>query len=260
MHIKIIAALLALGLTSAIVCADDKSQLPLERAELDKRIVKVVFDATLFGTELYNNKNDTDGCFRIYQGALMVVQPLLDHRPKLAQLVKEKLDRSKLQSPKEGAFALRLVLDEIMNEIAPPQKTETKTDTKTDTKPKTLWERLGGIAGMTKIVHITILNSIEDPKLKTKMIPANKKVDIKGFEQSLIEYISSVTGGPLLYKGKDMKAAHAGMKLTDEDFNAFVGHLEGALNNNKVDPVDIKEFLAIIDKTRAEIVEVKTKN
>jgi hemoglobin len=69
-----------------------------------------------------------------------------------------------------------------------------------------------------------------------------------------------VTGGKLLYKGKDMKAAHAGMKITDDEFNALAKIVEGVLKSNNIADPDIKEFMGLMETTRKDIVEVKSKN
>ena len=69
--------LLACG---AMTRADQKQ---LDRNELDRRVVKVVYEAALLGTEVFNDKKH-DECYRLYQGTLLAVLPMLDHRPKLA--------------------------------------------------------------------------------------------------------------------------------------------------------------------------------
>jgi hemoglobin len=233
----------------------DKPAPALDRGDLDNRIVKTVYDATALGTEIYN-KGNVEGCFRLYQGTLMAVQPLLkDYRVKLAQSVKDKMDRTKALSLVDGAFALRSALDEIQNEIAPVTKPDAKTDAK-----KTLWERLGGVAGVSKVVDQVFIMAVEDPKVK---LFRDKKPDqkaINNLKQSLIEFISSVTGGPLPYKGKDMKAAHAGMKITDDEFNALAAIVEASLKKYAVPEPDIKEFMGLLETTRKDIVEVKGKN
>lgn len=254
--------LLVMGIGATIGRGDDKPLTPpaLERIELDRRIVKTVYDAASLGTEIFN-KGNFEGCYRLYQGTLMAVQPLLDQRPKLAQTVKDKLDQSKSMNAVDGAFKLRSALDDIQNDIAPTTSTRIDSkDSKTEVKPKTLWDRLGGPVGVPKMVKAILVLSLEDATLKPKLARADKKLDIKAFEQSLIEYISSVTGGPLKYTGKNMKAAHAGMKITDDEFNAMGAIVEKVLKSNNVDSADIQEFMAILESTRKDIVEVKSKN
>jgi len=183
----------------------------------------------------------------------MAVHPLLkDYRQNLAKSIKDKMDRAKNMKLEDAAFALRAALDEIQTEIAPSQRLETKKGS--------LWERLGGLVGVEKVVVQVFLIAVEDPKVN---LFRGKKLDEKAqnnFRQNLVEYISSVTGGPLLYKGKDMKAAHAGMKITDDEFNALGGITLAALKKNGVNEADIKEFMAILETTRKDIVEGKNKN
>src|SRR5262249_18508571 len=109
--------------------ADDKpldKSAPLERAELDKRAARVAYEAAVTGTEIFN-KGDHAGCFRLYQGTLQALMPMLDHRPQLATSVAEKLAKAKTMRPADGAFVLREALDAI---IGKPKPT------------KSLWDRL----------------------------------------------------------------------------------------------------------------------
>ena len=44
---------------------------------------------------------------------------------------------------------------------------------------------------------------------------------VKRLEMHLVELVSATTGGPLKYEGRDMKRAHAGMMITDAEFDAL---------------------------------------
>ena len=76
-------------------------------------------------------------------------------------------------------------------------------------------------------------------------------------EQLVVELISSVTGGPLKYTGRDMKNAHAGMMITGDEFNAAAVHLVAALKKFNVPQAEIDELLGIIATTKKDIVEKK---
>jgi hemoglobin len=231
-------------LVCALGQADDK---PLERIELDRRIVKAVYETSLAGTEIFNNGKH-DECFRYYQGALAAIHPLLDHRPKLQNTVKDKLDKASRMKGVEGAFVLREALDEIQNEIAPG--------------PKKLWERLGGEKGVRAVVRDLILLSIENPKVNL-LRDGKFKLDAKGvanLEQLLVELISKETGGPLTYSGKrDLKEVHAGMKITDGEFDAMAADLLRALEKHKLGKQETEELMKVFDSTRPLIVEAKKK-
>jgi hemoglobin len=65
------------------------------------------------------------------------------------------------------------------------------------------------------------------------------------------------TGGPQKYEGRSMKAAHRGMRITDEEFDALAGDLKATLDKFKVPAREQQELLAIIAATRPDIVEKK---
>ena len=230
--------------------AEDRA---LERVDLDKRVVKTVYETAVLGTELWNKSQNYEGCFRLYQGTLAAVIPLLDHRPKLAAMAKDKFDKAKSMKAVEGATLLREALDEIQNEIAPGSK----PDPKVEPKKTTLWERLGEEKGVKKIVDDLLSLAIED---KDVNLLRGKKLDLQGvshFKEMLVAFISEGTGGPIKYKGKDMKTAHAGMKITDKEFDALGAILVDVLKKNKVAQADIDELMKAVAATKKDIVEGK---
>jgi hemoglobin len=240
----------------AVTRADDK---PLERADLDKRVVKTVYETAVLGTELWNKSANYEGCFRLYQGALSAVIPLLDHRPKLAATAKDKLDKARSMRAIEGATLLREALDEIQHEIAPGPKTDPKVDPKVEPKKTTLWERLGSEAGVKKVVDDLLALAIEDKNVNL-LRDGKVKLDAKGvahFKQMLVAFISEGTGGPIKYTGKDMKTAHAGMKITEKEFDALATILLEVLKKNKVAQPDIDDLMKAVGATKKDIVEGK---
>jgi hemoglobin len=243
-----ILTVLILAGAGGVARAQDK---PLERADLDKRIVGMVYEAAVLGTDIFN-KGDHGGCFRLYQGTLMSVAPLLDHRPKLQTTVKMRLDRASKLKPADGAFELRTALDEVQNEIAPPK----------DKKPMaaaTLWDRLGGEKAVKAVVHDFVLAAAEDKKVNFTRDGKFKLDDnaVKHLEKTLVELISENTGGPLKYTGKSMKEAHKGMGITDAEFDALGAVLVATLKKYKVPQADIDELVKLVESTRKDIVEKK---
>lgn len=245
MRARILLAVLVLAGTGNLVQAQDK---PLERVDLDKRIVNIVYDTAVKGTDIFN-KGNHDGCARLYEGVLMALAPMLDHRPKLQATVKTRIERAGKMKPADAAFELRVALDEIQNEIAPPK----------DKKPTTLWDRLGGEAAVKKVVHDFVLAAAEDKNVNF-LRNGKVKLDAKGIEHlelMLVEMISSATGGPLKYSGKNMKDAHKGMMITNAEFDALGAVLVATLKKYKVPQSDIDELVKIIETTRKDIVEPK---
>jgi hemoglobin len=243
MRTRILLAVLILAGTGGLVRADEK---PLDRADLDKRVVNAAYDAALLGTEIFN-KGNYEGCYRLYQGTLMALVPLLDHRPTLREKTKLRLEQAaKFPKPADGAFDLRRGLDDIMNDIAPAKKTA-------------LWDRLGGEASVRKVVDDFVLAVLEDKKVNFlrdgKYKPDGKAV--QQLKQLLVEWLSEKAGGPLKYTGRSMAESHKGMAVTDAEFDALVEDMVAVLKKYKVADADIAELGKAVESTRKDIVEKK---
>ena len=78
----IAVATLMLSLATSRVAADGV----LTAGELDSRIGQAVFRTISIGAPLYN-QGDQAGCYRLYQGTLLAIEPLLGHRAALRREV-----------------------------------------------------------------------------------------------------------------------------------------------------------------------------
>jgi hypothetical protein len=130
MHQFAATVLIGMVLAPSLVLAEDKPAAPLARAELDERIFKELRNVINRGATIHNN-GDVAGCYRIYQGALLVIAPLLDHRPALQKQIASGLrDADQMPEVAERASALRAVLDAVRAELKPPVKTPPKEPAK----------------------------------------------------------------------------------------------------------------------------------
>ena len=78
---------------------------------------------------------------------------------------------------------------------------------------------------------------------------------LKREKQLLIDFLSSCAGGPLYYTGRDMKTSHKGMKISESDWSAFLGHLNATLQAFQVPQAERDEVVAFIQSTKADMVE-----
>ena len=241
-RMMLLAAVLFCGVAQA-----DEPAKPLDRAELDKRAGKVAYETSKLGSELWT-AGEIEGCFRLYHGALLALQPMLDHRPKLAALVKDKLEAAKDQRAEKGAFTLREALDAIQK--------DTLAIAGAAEKKGTLWTRLGGEKQIKAVIHDLIDAAMKDPKVNftrdgTYKLDAKKRSDL---EDRLVELISEFGKGPLEYTGRDVKKLHAGMKITEPEFDGLVICLEGALKKNKVDETAADELVKSVKSIKMYFV------
>ncbi|MEQ9641008.1 MAG: group 1 truncated hemoglobin [Alphaproteobacteria bacterium] len=119
--------------------------------------------------------------------------------------------------------------------------------------PPSLYASLGGEDGVANIVDTFVLGLLRDPIVGRSFrdIPPTRLPRLKYlFEQQICE----VADGPCRYTGKDMVAAHRGMKVTDAQFDAMGGVMEASLRARGVAPDAAAALLAKLGAMRGDIV------
>lgn len=116
---------------------------------------------------------------------------------------------------------------------------------------KTLYDRLGGQDAIKAVVK----DFVEEYVAKDTRINARfANADIPHLEQMLTEQICQGTGGPCKYTGKDMKTAHTGMKITDDDFTALVEDLKKSLDKFQVGAKEQGDLINVLAPMKPDIV------
>jgi truncated hemoglobin YjbI len=123
-------------------------------------------------------------------------------------------------------------------------------------KADALYQKLGAGAGIRKVVDDFLARVTADPKINGYFL--NGGVDAKHLGDCLVAQVGSVTGGPEKYTCKGMKAAHAGLGISKQDFDDLVGHLSDALVAAKVAQADIDTVLGVLGPMSKDIVEDTT--
>jgi hemoglobin len=115
---------------------------------------------------------------------------------------------------------------------------------------KSLYDRLGGKDAITAVVDDFVNNCATDDRIKQRF--AN--TDAKDLKAKLVDQICEATGGPCKYTGKDMKTAHTGMKITEDEFNALVEDLVKSLDKFKVGEKEKTELLTALGSMKGDVV------
>jgi hemoglobin len=122
--------------------------------------------------------------------------------------------------------------------------------------PSTVYDRLGGKTAITAVVDEFVARVAADKRINSFFAGvASDPARLAAFKSKLVDQICEATGGPCKYTGKDMKSAHAGMGITEADFNALVEDLVGALDKFKVAPDDKQTLLGVLSPMKKDIVE-----
>jgi len=127
--------------------------------------------------------------------------------------------------------------------------------TKADPPPaaapdKTLFERLGGMPAIEAVVKDFLGNVGADARINGRFAGT----DLGHLEKMLDEQVCAATGGPCTYTGKSMAAAHAGMKVTDVEFDALVEDLAKSLDKFSVPAREKGELLGALGGMKSDIV------
>ena len=123
---------------------------------------------------------------------------------------------------------------------------------------KSLYDRLGGRTAIVAVVDDFVANCAADTRInKFFAATAADKNRLTTFKTNLVDQICEAAGGPCKYKGRDMKTAHAGMGISNADFNALVEDLTKSLNKFKVGKAEQDQLLGVLGPMRAQIVEKK---
>jgi len=252
----VLPACLALLLGSTVAQAQDSKAL-------DGMIYTNLKEVINHGADLYNS-GDWNGCYRLWEGALMSIKPLLAHHGDLQKTIDTALTNARQDAMLyRRAFVLRTALDQVRSELkggAPP-KAKGADKTPVDMpKAKILWDRLGGEEGVTRIVDDFVNAAVADPKVDFFRHGKYKPDDIEKIvkmKREIVEQVSQATGGPLKYTGPDMKKVHKDMGITDAQFDATAAHIKKALEKNKVADQDVATVMAAVNSHRKEVVAPK---
>src|SRR5216683_1117070 len=87
---------------------------------------------------------------------------------------------------------------------------------------KTLYERLGGYGAIAAVANDLLPRLQADPQLGRFW--AHRGEDgVKREKQLLIDFLCASAGGPMYYRGRDMVLTHRGMRISESDWNVFLG-------------------------------------
>lgn len=141
---------------------------------------------------------------------------------------------------------LIVILSGLISFTCMPIKAEPATES--------LYKRLGGYAAISAVVDDLVDRLANNEQLGR--FYAHRGIDGVIREKQLTkDFITANTGGPLYYSGRNMKLAHAGMRMSKNDWKIFMALLNETLNKFKIPSQEKKEVIILIDSLRNVIVE-----
>jgi len=115
-----------------------------------------------------------------------------------------------------------------------------------------LFERLGGNAGITAITNDLVENHLTNAAIASRF--ANS--DVPAMKSAAASFMIAGTGGENKYKGNDMLSTHKGMNISATEFMAVLDDALSAMETNSVAQREQEEVLFILFSMRSHILHV----
>ena len=119
---------------------------------------------------------------------------------------------------------------------------------------KSLYERVGGYNALAAVVDDFIGRLVSDKQFE-KFFIGQSTDSKKRIRQHILDQFCAATGGPCIYTGREMKTSHAGLGITNAEWDAAAKHLVASLDKFKVPEKEKGEILAFVTSQKKDIVE-----
>src|SRR4051812_36543587 len=121
---------------------------------------------------------------------------------------------------------------------------------------RSLYDRLGGYNAIAAVVDDFIGRLIADKQFE-HFFAGHSNDSKKRIRQHIVDQFCAAAGGPCIYIGRTMKDTHAGLGITEADWDASAKHLVASLDKFKVGEQEKKDLLAFVSSLKADIVDKK---
>jgi len=123
--------------------------------------------------------------------------------------------------------------------------------TQPDLEERSDYAAVGGAPAISAVVERFYQLVLGDDRLRGYF----DGIEMVRLKRHQVALVSQVMGGPVGYDGRDLRAAHDGMRISPEDFAAVAAHLVTALTEAGVESDIIDRVVTAIAGTEADIVE-----
>lgn len=110
-----------------------------------------------------------------------------------------------------------------------------------------LFDRLGGTAGITTIVHDVLEAHMNNPAISARFLPYKEEPErLARIVQNTIDFFCAGSGGGTNYLGRTMEVTHRGMNISPAEYVHVVDDILLTLNKHGKGEDSKKEVLAIL--------------
>jgi hemoglobin len=117
---------------------------------------------------------------------------------------------------------------------------------------ESLYQRLGGADGIAAIVEDALDRHAVNPLLA----PRFKGKDLPRLKQLGTQFVCMGSGGPQRYEGRDMRTAHTGMNVSEQELMAAIDDFVAALQAHGAGASEINEVVSIMYSLKTEVLRL----
>lgn len=116
-----------------------------------------------------------------------------------------------------------------------------------------LYRAFGEKAGLVALMDDFMVRLLADPRTGPHFKPANQQ----RVKEQLVDQLCVLAGGPCVYKGADMKSAHANLDIKKSDFNALVEVLQQSMDAKGIPFRTQNQMLALLAPMHRDTITVR---
>jgi hemoglobin len=119
---------------------------------------------------------------------------------------------------------------------------------------QSLYQRIGGYDAIAAATDESLARFLNDPALKAYFDHMSRD-ETRKLRQHFVDFVVQAAGGPAYYIGRDMRTTHAGMGITEAQWDAFVADVRATLEHLQVPERECGELLALMGTLKDEIID-----
>lgn len=116
-----------------------------------------------------------------------------------------------------------------------------------------LYKAFGEKPGLVALMDDFMVRLLADPRTGPHFKPSNQQ----RVKEQLVDQLCALSGGPCVYKGADMKSAHANLEIKKSDFHALVEVLQQSMDARGIPFRTQNQMLALLAPMHRDIITVR---
>jgi hemoglobin len=122
---------------------------------------------------------------------------------------------------------------------------------------KTLYERLGGRSKIEKFVNDIVENHMRNPVVQARFLPYREdSKKLAAIKDHVSAFLCAGSGGPEQYTGREMRMAHRGMNISEQEYMAVLDDILAAAEKQGFDEQTRRDVLAIAYSLKGDVIRV----